>query len=111
MLVLRDLEASRKGPGPKLERSWATGKNMLIPSARRNVWAGNHQNVAETVAGTPFPSSTAEHDIMDRKLEHANPNSRGVILERVGSWGVQAESPKNGRDCGRSTISIINYLV
>ena len=60
-------------------------------------------------------TSTTEHDITIRKLEHANPHSRGVILERVGSWwghgGAQAESPKSGRDCGRSIISIINYLV
>ena len=60
-------------------------------------------------------TSTTEHDITIRKLEHASPHSRGVILERVGSWwghgGAQAESPKNGRDCGRSIISIINYLV
>ena len=71
----------------------------------------NLQKMVGTVAGVPIPSSTTEHDITNRKLEHANPHSRGVILERVGSWGVQAESPKNGRDCGRSTISIINYLV
>ena len=31
-------------------------------------------------------TSTTEHDIMSRKLEHANPHSRGVNLERVGSW-------------------------
>ena len=60
-------------------------------------------------------TSTTEHDIMFRKLEHASPHSRGVILERVGACqghgGAQAESPKSGRDCGRSIISIINYLV
>ena len=31
-------------------------------------------------------TSTTEHDITIRKLEHASPHSRGVILERVGSW-------------------------
>ena len=57
-------------------------------------------------------ASTTEQDITIRKLEHASPHSRGVILEGVGSWwghgGAQAESPKSGRDCGRS---IIKYLV
>ena len=75
----------------------------------------NLQKIVGTVAGVPIPSSTTEHDITIRKLEHASPHSRSVILERVGSCrghgGVQAESPKSGQDCGRSTISIINYLL
>ena len=40
-------------------------------------------------------TSTTEHDITIRKLEHANPHSRGMILERVESWWNHWGSKQN----------------